>query len=311
MSLSGQQITADPINLNVGSKRKFTYFLDSSMKERNGSFVDRNLVAQIFPDGVAEAPDFDINNISYDCIYKLPNQLSSRTGFFNVSVKSFTIGNTYNGVFGTQTPLTQDPTGMSNLIPTFNDLYINLEVSSPYATSITRTPIPVVPGTTGIDLLTPSSGINGGMNTNPLLGGNMIPIGQVNVFNLNGLTSGVLPPKNVFTYANAAAPPSLPNDAVFVTVGNPAAPHSLNTKLADFSTTICSPDQLELRIVLSCRTLDLEKNELRNFPGLFGYTPGDWDDYPNQPPIEVPPPYNKDTVPFFFPYQMILEFEEV
>lgn len=111
----------------IEPKRKYTINIDSDNAEYRGD-LDTAFYSTTNP------PDF--RNYSLDNYYKIPVPLESKSGFFNVNVKSFDIQTRYNKEIPSPVPVNPIPDDETYPIFTGNNISINLEASSPYAINL-------------------------------------------------------------------------------------------------------------------------------------------------------------------------------
>ena len=247
----------------IEPKRKYTINIDSDNAEYRGD-LDTAFYTTINP------PDF--RNYSLDNYYKIPVPLESKSGFFNVSVKSFDIQTRYNKEIPSPVPVNPIPDDETYPIFTGNNISINLEASSPYSINIPSKTLTEVP-------------TNYNINTYYSL----LKIGNVNITNSNIGGSSMYPAP----IPNIAPGPGA-NTAV---TGSFNFPQSYICSMDEYSTTIVNTSPQIIHIVLGSNNYDLDENIVRNSASCYQ--------------LPVIGNDNRQTYPFYFRYNMVLQFEEV
>jgi hypothetical protein len=151
------------------NKRRFTLNISSDGFEQN--LTD----GKTFYKGNVVPINFENSSIALN--YNLPMPLKSKSGFFNISLRSFCIGsNNLNSVYS-------DVAGESeSYVPYQSNLLVNIKASSPYNCSIkdnlkdVEIDLPIELVSNYPDLIS---------RTEQLVGG-CIPIGSVQIYNSNG-----------------------------------------------------------------------------------------------------------------------------
>ena len=167
--LNNTDASIDLPNTIKYSKRRFTLNISSDGFEQN--LTDQ----KIYYDGNITPIYFENSTIALN--YNLPMPLKSSTGFFNISLRSFNIGNNnLNSVYS------DDAEERESYIPYQSNLLVNIKASSPYNCSIQdnnrdiEIDLPVELVSNYPKLIT---------KTNSLVGG-CFPIGSVQIYNTNG-----------------------------------------------------------------------------------------------------------------------------
>ena len=246
----------------IEPKRKYTINIDSDNAEYRGD-LDTAFYSTTNP------PDF--RNYSLDNYYKIPVPLESKSGFFNVSVKSFDIQTRYNKEIPTPVPVNPIPDDETYPIFTGNNISINLEASSPYAVNLETN-------------RSAETTINYNINTYYSL----LKIGNCNVTNANVGGNSMYPAP----IPNIAPGPGA-NTAV---TGSYNFPQSYICSMDDYSTTIVNPSPQLIHIVLGSNNYDIDNNVVRNSASCY------------QLPLIAND--NRQTYPFYFRYNLVLEFQE-
>lgn len=247
----------------IEPKRKYTINIDSDNAEYRGD-LDTAFYSTTNP------PDF--RNYSLDNYYKIPVPLESKSGFFNVSVKSFDIQTRYNKEIPNPVPVAPIFDEATYPIFTGNNISINLEATSPYAINLEAN-------------RATETATNYNINTYYSL----LKIGNVNITNSNVGGSSMYPAP----IPNIAPGPGA-NTAV---TGSYNFPQSYICSMDDYSTTIVNTSPQLIHIVLGSNNYDLDNNIVRNSASCY------------QLPLIAND--NRQTYPFYFRYNLVLQFEEV
>jgi len=247
----------------IEPKRKYTINIDSDNAEYRGD-LDTAFYTTSNP------PDF--RNYSLDNYYKIPVPLESKSGFFNVSVKSFDIQTRYNKEIPSPTPVAPIPDSDTYPIFTGNNISINLEASSPYSINITSKNI---------------TEVSTNYNINKYY--SLLKIGNVNITNSNIGGSSMYPAP----IPNITPGPGA-NSAV---TGSYNFPQSYICSTDEYSTTIVNTSPQIIHIVLGSNNYDIDENIVRNSASCYQ--------------LPVIGNDNRQTYPFYFRYNMVLQFEEV
>ena len=260
--------------LPIEPKRVFTLNIDSNDRERQGDipFSFYTTAQQTV------VPNINPEVFTGDLYYRVPVPLESKSGFFNVSVKSFTMECRFNN----QIP---NPGNAYNIqYPQFagTNISINMEVSSPY-TFKTETKNNIRYKTNLSTALTTASNI---YRKYPL-----IQIGNVNISETN--------PSQLTGFAvSAAAPPAGPSSAV---IGSPVLPQAKITSVDEYKCTIVNQDPTIIHIVLGSLCLDGDSFPYNSATCLVPL---------NQPTL-LTGGVTGTAIPFCFRYNLVLQFEEV
>jgi hypothetical protein len=150
------------------SKRRFTLNISSDGFQQN---ITENKVW--LEDGEASIK-FDNSTIALS--YNLPMPLKSKTGFFNISLRSFNIGNNnINTIYDTEDP--------ESYVPYQSNLLVNIKASSPYNCNI-KDNLKTISFNEGI--LNLVSSYDGLITKTEQLVGGCVPVGSVQIYNSNG-----------------------------------------------------------------------------------------------------------------------------
>ena len=272
-----------PLPIKDTPKRRFTVWVDSSEFTRKGALAKEFENTYLpFTDAGSDFFVFP----TFDLYYDLPFSLESGSGFWNVSVDSFSMG---TEIMFSQTATNQ---GLYQSNPCFNGLTINLEGSSPY--------VGFGQGVPDVNIRTTDiSAFDRLLRSNPYRYYNLLPVGQANVFE---------PPSNLVKYSFANPGSSPITSSLFG-----QTPDSANITTCEMTTTMKTNKQNQLHIVLTSEL----KRQVSNATGDIGK--GNYDI------LKVPYLYlpNKaglggqfaSTTPVIVPfdrnYKMCLVFEEV
>jgi len=260
--------------LPIEPKRVFTLNIDSNDRERQGDIPFSFYTTQ----QQTVVPNINPDVFSGDLYYKVPVPLESKSGFFNVSVKSFTMECRFNN----QIP--NAGSGYGILYPQFagTNISINMEVSSPY-TFKTETGNNIPYKTT---LPTASATTSNIYRKYPLL-----QIGNVNISETN--------PSQLTSFAlSAVAPPAGPSVA---SIGSPVLPQAKITSVDHYKCTIVNQDPTIIHIVLGSLCLDGDSFPYNSATCLVPL---------NQPDI-LTGSVTGSAIPFCYRYNLTLQFEEV
>lgn len=150
------------------SKRRFTLNISSDGFEQN--LTD----GRIWFDDLETPIKFDNSTIALS--YNLPMPLKSKTGFFNISLRSFNIGNNNtNTIYDTEDP--------ESYVPYQSNLLVNIKASSPYNCNI-KDNLKTISFNEGVlNLVSSYDGLI--TKTEQLIGG-CVPVGSVQIYNSNG-----------------------------------------------------------------------------------------------------------------------------
>ena len=260
--------------LPIEPKRVFTLNIDSNDRERQGDipFTFYTTAQQTV------VPNINPEVFTGDLYYRVPVPLESKSGFFNVSVKSFSVECRFNN----QIP--NPGTGYDIDYPQFaaDNISINMEVSSPY-TFKTETKNNIPFRTTLATALTSSSNI---YRKYPLL-----QIGKVNVVESA--------PAQLTSFAlSAVAPPAGPSVAA---IGSPVLPQGKIITIDNYKCTIVNQDPTIIHIVLGSLCLDGDSFPYNSATCLVPL---------NQPDL-LTGGVTGSAIPFCFRYNLVLQFEEV
>ena len=270
--------------LELTPKRRFTIWIDSSIYARKGALAQ--LMEDTYLPNGGTGTDFFVFP-TFDLYFDIPFSLESGSGFWNVSVDSFSMG---TEIMFSSTATNQ---ALYQSNPCFNGLTINIEGSSPY--------VGFGQGVQDIDIRT--SGISSFdrlLRTNPYRYYNLLPIGQANIFE---------PPSNLIKYS--FAPPTSTNPVVESLFSN--CPDTANITTNTMKTTIKTNKMNQLHVVLTSElkrqvadaTSDIGKSNYDILKVPYLYLPnmdGLGSQFTSDNPV---------IVPFDRNYKMCVVFEEV
>ena len=271
--------------LELTPKRKFTVWVDSSTFSRKGA-LGQAFEDNYLPKG-GTGTDFFVFP-TFDLYYTLPFSLASGSGFWNVSVDSFSMG--------TEIMYTSNADNQAyyQSNPCFNGVTINLEGSSPYVGFGQGQPNPAIrtDSISAFDRL---------LRSDPYRAYNLLPVGQANIFE---------PPSNLIKYQffNASGGETV-IDSLFATL-----PDTANITTSEMKTTMKTNKQNEIHVVLTSElkrqvadaTGDIGKSNFDILKVPYLQLPFMKNQITGQFPTDVPV-----IVPFDRNYKMCLIFEEV
>ncbi len=222
-SIMTSEKTSLPLTLTP--KRKFTVWLDSSEYVRRGALAEA-LKDNYLPLGGTGTDNFVFP--TFDLYFNLPFALESGSGFWDVSMESFSMG---TEVMYSNTTTNQH---LYSTNPCFNNLTVNLESSSPYIgfgrgvqDPGIRTEESTSGGISAFDRL---------LRTNPYRTYGILPVGVANIFD---------PPSNLIKYTFASNPLD-PTTSIYGML-----PNTANITISPFNSTIKTNKNTELHVVIT------------------------------------------------------------
>ena len=282
--------------LEPKQKRVFSVWLDSQDAVRMGALGKKVQTAYPNPGQFGASSIDDYVFPTFDLYYKLPFALQSSSGFFNVSVKSFLLGQQMclNSTDNTQI--------LWNTSPIYNNLSINLEASSPYSGYC------VPPSVNNRDV-NPIDDDNEGFlyDCHPKRFYNILPIGNANIFSSAG---------DLLKYTFRADQTASLSTSFFA-----GLPVASNVTVDDYGVTCRTPKETEIHIVLSTIAKFQEEPVLlegksdysiRTVPfQLQSFNKVGLTDTSVTPTKTIFTAGNNVYVPFDLPYRLCLQFTEV